>query len=58
MSLKRDSNSVESTDNEPFLAKKIRLEHKLKSEKINKNHPNIDISQHEINKFLLILVHC
>ena len=54
MSLKRDSNSVESTDDEPFLAKRIRLEHILISEKINKNYPDIDISQHEINKFLLI----
>ena len=54
MSLKRDSNSVESTDDEPFLAKRIRLEHILISEKINKNYPDIDISQHEINKFPLI----
>ena len=44
MSLKRDSGNVESIDNELFLAKRIRLEHKLISEKINKNHPDIYIS--------------
>ena len=52
MSSKRDSNGVESSDNEPFLAKGIRLEHKLISEKINENHLDINISPNEINKFL------
>ena len=51
MSSKRD---LDSSDDEPFLAKKIKLEHKLISEKISKNHPDIDISDHEVSKFLLI----
>ena len=44
----KDSNNVSS------LAKKIKLEHKLISEKISKNHTDIDIHEHEIYKFLLI----
>ena len=51
MDSKRD---LDSLDKEPFLAKKIKLEHKLISEKINKNHPDINIPEHEIDKFLLI----
>ena len=54
MSSKRNSNSLDGADNEPFLAKKIRLEHKLISEKNNKNHPDINIDEHETNKFLLM----
>ena len=41
MSPKRNSNSLDGADNEPFLAKKVRLKHKLISEKINKNHPTL-----------------
>ena len=51
MSTKRD---LDNSDNEPFLAKKIKLEHKLISQKISKNHPDIDISDLEVSKFLLI----
>ena len=51
MSSKKD---LHSSDDEPFLAKKIKLEHKLVSEKSSKNHPDIDISDHEVSKFLLI----
>ena len=52
MSSKRD---LDSSDNESFLAKKIKLERKLISEKINKNYPDIvDISDHKVSKFLLI----
>ena len=51
MDSKRD---LDSLDEEPFLVKKIKLEHKLISDKIKKNHPDIDISEHEIHKFLLI----
>ena len=51
MDSKRD---LDSLDKEPFLAKKIKLEHELISEKINKNHPDINIPEHEIDKFLLI----
>ena len=36
MSSKSNSNSLDGADNEPFLAKKIRLEHKLISEKTTK----------------------
>ena len=51
MDSKRD---LDSLDKEPFLAKKIKLEHRLISEKINKNYPDINIPEHEIDKFLLI----
>ena len=51
MSTKRD---LDNSDNEPFSAKKIKLEHKLISQKISKNYPDIDISDHEVSKFLLI----
>ena len=51
MSSKRNSDSLDGADNEPFLAKNIRLEHKLISEKINKNHPDINIDEHKINNF-------
>ena len=44
----KDSNNLSS------LAKKVKLEHKLISEKISKNHPDIDVHEHEIYKFLLI----
>ena len=36
------------------ISKKIKLEQKLISESISKNHPEIHIIDHEINKFLLI----
>ena len=36
------------------LSKKIKLEHNLISKNITKNHPEIDISDHEIQMFLLI----
>ena len=51
MSSKRD---LDSSDDEPFLAKKVKLEHKLISEKISKYHPDIYISDHKVSKFLLI----
>ena len=53
MNWKRDSNSLKDLNNISSLTKKIQLEHKLISEKISKNHPDIDV--HEIYKFLLIL---
>ena len=37
------------------LAKKINLEQKRISEKINKDYPDMDITDHEINKFVLII---
>ena len=52
MNSKRNSNSLDGADNEPFLAKKISLEHKLISEK--KNHPDINIDEQEINKFVSV----
>ena len=54
MNSKRDSNSLKDSNNLSPLAKKIKLEHKLISEKISKNHPDIDVHEHEIYKFLLI----
>ena len=51
MNSKRD---IHNLDDGASLAKKIKLEHKLISDKIYKNHPDIDISEHEIHKFLLI----
>ena len=36
------------------LAKKIKLEQKKISEKTNKDYPDMDITDHEINKFILI----
>ena len=36
------------------ISKKIRFEQKLISESISKNYPDIDITDHEVNKFLLI----
>ena len=51
MNSKRD---IDNLDDGASLAKKIKLEHKLISDKIYKNHPDIDISEHEIHKFLLI----
>ena len=36
------------------ISKKIKLEQKLISESISKNYPDIDITDHEVNKFLLI----
>ena len=52
MNSKRD---IDKLDNGASMVKKIKLEHKLISEKIYKNHPDINISEHEIHKFLLIL---
>ena len=54
MSSKRDSNNLNDSSNVSSLAKKIKLEHKLISEKISKNHPDIDVHENEIYKFLLI----
>ena len=54
MSSKRDSNNLNDSNNVQYLAKKIKLEHKLISEKISKNHPDIDVHENEIYKFLLI----
>ena len=51
MSSKRD---LDSSDDEPFLAKKVKLKRKLISEKISKYHPDIYISDHKVSKFLLI----
>ena len=36
------------------ISKKIKFEQKLISESISKNYPDIDITDHEVNKFLLI----
>ena len=36
------------------LSKKIKVEQKLNSDNITKNHPDIDITEHEIKKFVLI----
>ena len=36
------------------ISKKIKLEQKLTPESISKNYPDIDITDHEVNKFLLI----
>ena len=54
MNSKRDSNSLKDPNNVSSLAKKIKLEHKLISEKISKNQPDIDVHEHEIYKLLLI----
>ena len=35
-------------------SKKIKLEQKLISEKIDKDFPDMDIQEHEINKFILM----
>ena len=51
---KKRLNSLKDSNNISSLAEKIKLEHKLISEKISKNHPDIDVHQHEIYKFLLI----
>ena len=51
MSSKRD---LDSSYDQPFLAKKVKLERKLISEKISKYHPDIYISDHKVSKFLLI----
>ena len=53
MNSKRDSNSLKDSNNLSSLAKKIKLEHKLISENISKNHPDIDVHEHQIYKFLL-----
>ena len=37
------------------LAKKIKLEQKRISEKINKDYPDMEITDYQINKFILIL---
>ena len=54
MSSKRDSNNLNNSDNVSSLAKKTKLECKLISEKISQNHPDIDVHEHEIYKFLLV----
>ena len=54
MNSKNDSDSLKDLNNLLPLAKKIKLQHKLISEKISKNHPDIDVHEHEIYKFLLI----
>ena len=54
MNSKRYSHSLKDPNNVLPLAKKIKLEHKLISEKISKNHPDIDVHEHEIYKFLLV----
>ena len=54
MNSKRDSRSLKDSNNVSSLAKKIKLEHKLISEKISKNHPDIDVHEHEVYKFLLV----
>ena len=54
MNSKRDSHSLKDSNNVLSLAKKIKLEHKLISEKISKNHPDIEVHVHEIHKFLLV----
>ena len=41
-------------ENETYFSKKIKLEHNLISVTINSKHPEIDIDDHEIQKFLLI----
>ena len=51
MNLKRD---IDNLDDGASMAKKIKLEHKLIWDKIYKNHPDIDTSEHEIHKILLI----
>ena len=42
-------------ENETDSSKKIKLEHKLMSVTISSKQPEIDIDDHEIQKFLLIL---
>lgn len=37
-----------------FLVKKNKLRHQLISTKISKYHPDIDIHEHEVSKFLFI----
>ena len=46
--------SLVISENETYFSKKIKLEHKLISVTINNKHPEIDIDDHEIQKFLLI----
>ena len=41
-------------ENPETISKKIKLEQQLISESISKNYPDIDITDHEVNKFLLI----
>ena len=50
MNSKRD---IEKLDDVTFLARKIKLEHKLFSDKIYKNHPDINISEYEIKTGLI-----
>ena len=54
MNSKRDSNNLKDPNDVSSLAKKIKLEYKLISEKISKNHPDVDAHEHGIYKFLLI----
>ena len=42
-------------ENETDFSKKIKLEHKLISVTVSNKHSEIDIDDHEIQKFLLIL---
>ena len=51
MSLKRE---IDHLEDGPTVAKRIKLEHKLTSDKICQNHPHINESEHEIQKFLMI----
>ena len=50
MALKRSRKQ----ENPETISKKIKLEQQLISESISKNYPDIDITDHEVNKFLLI----
>ena len=46
--------SLVISENETDFSKKIKLDHKLISVTISNKHPEIDIDDHEIQKFLLI----
>ena len=59
-SVKKEKNKMASkrplniSENETDFSKKIKLEHKLISVTIRNKHPEINIDDHEIRKFLLV----
>ena len=59
-SVKKEKNKMASkrslniSENETDFSKKIQLEHKLISVTIRNKHPEINIDDHEIRKFLLV----
>ena len=52
MASKRSLDNI--SENETDFSKKIKLEHKLISVTISNKHPEININDHKIQKFLLV----